>query len=975
MLKVLKLEVPQTREAKLKGLAAPSNLSMNQALEGHGGEVRVVKWNEQHNKLTSSDQHGLIVVWFLFKGLWYEEMINNRNRSIVKDMCWNKDGQKICIVYEDGAVIVGSVDGSRIWGKDLKGMSLTHVQWSPDGKVILFGTSKGDISVFDSHGTYNSKLTLHCLYNVTGVVKIAGIEWYNGLHGYLEPNCPCLAVAFDNGRTQIMRHELDEDPIKLDTGMVVKCIRWNQKGSILALAGFLRQEATQDKEFSLVQFYNPFGEHLHTLRVPGKNVSSMAWEGGGLRIALAIGSFIYFANIRHDYTWGYFSNTLVYAFNKPDKVEHCVVFWNTRTYEKHPKSVKGLMLIASCKDFCVLVTRSDDIPGQYAVLLCNSLGTPMDTRYIELEPSYVTISHTHILVGSKTVCYIWHYRSASSKMGVSELTHILSRKGKESQDRLIHVDDLPTGREEEPVDFSKANHVTLDPICCLCSSDKLMVVGRASGMLLCYSLPKLSLEHKHVVTCRPHRLALNCDSTKLSIIDINGVLSLFDLVGKNPDSGGVGGLLPLERKEVWDLKWAEDNPELFAIMEKTRMYIFRGLDPEEPVVLSGHLCLFEDMQVRSALLDEIMKDPENPTEDLVADMDIKSLRDSRELLQKVGIQDAYQFIEDNPHPRLWELLAESALEKLDFDMAEKAFVRCQDYPGIQLVKRLRILDSEAKQRAEVDVFYKRFDEAERAYLEMDRRDLAVDLRVKLGDWFRVVHLLKTGGGGGDDTLLMKAWNNIGDYYAERHKWQHALSYYLQGKNQEKLAECYYMLEDFEGLDKLAESLPENHSLLENLAKKFITVGMCEQAVSAYIKLNMVKEAIDCCVELNQWDLAVDLARKHKVRETEGLLLKYATHLLENNKILSAIELYRKARCFTDAAKLLTKIAKKATEMQLPPLKIKKIYVLAAILVENHNSKVREMKASTKQDGAKVLQFIVLQPFNRQCREVHGMIHR
>ena len=29
--------------------------------------------------------------------------------------------------------------------------------------------------------------------------------------------------------------------------------------------------------------------------------------------------------------------------------------------------------------------------------------------------------------------------------------------------------------------------------------------------------------------------------------------------------------------------------------------------------------------------------------------------------------------------------------------------------------------SEAKQRAEVDVFYKRFDEAERAYLEMDRR--------------------------------------------------------------------------------------------------------------------------------------------------------------------------------------------------------------------------------------------------------------
>lgn len=45
------------------------------------------------------------------EGSWYEEMINNRNKSVVRSMSWNADGQKICIVYEDGAVIVGSVDG------------------------------------------------------------------------------------------------------------------------------------------------------------------------------------------------------------------------------------------------------------------------------------------------------------------------------------------------------------------------------------------------------------------------------------------------------------------------------------------------------------------------------------------------------------------------------------------------------------------------------------------------------------------------------------------------------------------------------------------------------------------------------------------------------------------------------------------------------------------------------------------------
>lgn len=49
------------------------------------------------------------------------------------------------------------------------------------------------------------------------------------------------------------------------------------------------------------------------------------------------------------------------------------------------------------------------------------------------------------------------------------------------------------------------------------------------------------------------------------------------------------------------------------------------------------------------------------------------------------------------------------------------------------------------------------------------RDLAVALRKKLGDWFRVVQLLKTGSGG-DDVQLEEAWNAIGDYYADRQKW-------------------------------------------------------------------------------------------------------------------------------------------------------------------------------------------------------------
>jgi hypothetical protein len=58
------------------------------------------------------------------------------------------------------------------------------------------------------------------------------------------------------------------------------------------------------------------------------------------------------------------------------------------------------------------------------------------------------------------------------------------------------------------------------------------------------------------------------------------------------------------------------------------------------------------------------------------------------------------------------------------------------------VKRLRRLDDKVKQRAEVAVYFQRFDEAETLYRDIDRKDLAIELRMRLGDWLRVVQLVQ-----------------------------------------------------------------------------------------------------------------------------------------------------------------------------------------------------------------------------------------
>ena len=113
------------------------------------------------------------------------------------------------------------------------------------------------------------------------------------------------------------------------------------------------------------------------------------------------------------------------------------------------------------------------------------------------------------------------------------------------------------------------------------------------------------------------------------------------------------------------------------------------------------------------------------------------------------------------------------------------------------------------------------------------RDLAYQLRKKLGDWFKVLQLLKTSGkrttnedqeileneidstlaSGGNDSQLEEAYNEIGEYYFERQKHDMAVKYFTIGRNLERQAECYYILEDYNSLYKIMEQLPDNSEFL------------------------------------------------------------------------------------------------------------------------------------------------------------------
>lgn len=229
-----------------------------------------------------------------------------------------------------------------------------------------------------------------------------------------------------------------------------------------------------------------------------------------------------------------------------------------------------------------------------------------------------------------------------------------------------------------------------------------------------------------------------------------------------------------------------------------------------------------------------------------------------------------------------------------------------DYKTIKFLKKVQALDDREKQKAEILILYGKYDAAETIYRNLERKDLAINMRVRVGDWFRVLEMVREGSG--YDETLNKMTNQLGNYYAERLEWDRAAEFYATGKNYKGMMECFTMMEDYDSMAQLADEVPDNDALLSELADRFQLAGMAEHAVKCYEKLGEYKKAVDCCVLLNQWNIATEMAEKHGYMQIEGLLQQNAKELLNKNKRLEAAELYRKANRNTEAAKILSNIA-------------------------------------------------------------------
>ena len=377
-------------------------VSFSQTLKYHSDDISLLTWNDNYNKLTTCDKSGVIVVWKFTDNKWETEMINNREQSTVTDIKWNRQGQYLCFIYEDGHAIVGTVDGNRSWGNDIRN-SLYLIEWSPDGTILLLASRNENITILASSGQQLGVMEIE--ENLKNI-ELASISWWSK---YIDENKIItlqkhLMLAFVNGDILLYDDENDMNPIYIKSNLKqITKAEWNINGDAFAICGFVNEGDTK----GCLSLYNSSGEFIKQIKI-NEPIVCISFNARGTQIALETQSTIYFGIIKQEYKWCYFEDTLVYAYLS-DKEHHTVTFWNTKSNTYTYKYVKNMLGIVSCSPFC-LITAKIDKKGNYLLILSNSIGSPVNNKIINIEPILIAINSTHVVVSDGHYIYLWQFR-------------------------------------------------------------------------------------------------------------------------------------------------------------------------------------------------------------------------------------------------------------------------------------------------------------------------------------------------------------------------------------------------------------------------------------------------------------------------------------------------------------------------------------------------------------------------------------
>ena len=85
-----------------------------------------------------------------------------------------------------------------------------------------------------------------------------------------------------------------------------------------------------------------------------------------------------------------------------------MVFWDIKRNSKSIRYIKGLIDVRGTNDICCIISKIEgEDEENWKLELCNSIGSPLDMKLINIEPLFSCMSKTHIVIANNDFIYLW----------------------------------------------------------------------------------------------------------------------------------------------------------------------------------------------------------------------------------------------------------------------------------------------------------------------------------------------------------------------------------------------------------------------------------------------------------------------------------------------------------------------------------------------------------------------------------------
>ena len=941
--------------------------------------IKDVKWSKNGEYICFVYEDGQI-----FAGLvngnqdWYNYV--EKGLAFVE---FSPDNKKILIGKKKGKIYIFTINGQQIGEINLESpfneYDIININWWCDYRKYCRNENIINVEekIFENNNTNTDNINIK-INNQSQEVLIK--DTINENENEFNHFSKHLMIAFKNGIILFFNDENDKEPkmVKTELNKILGA-QWEPKGTFFIVAGNINESKGDNKSENntraIALFYNLEGQNIKILFCPNKIFSFSM--GNSTTIALESQKIVYTGFIKYDYKWTFFSNTIVVGYLIGD-YKYNVLYLDIDNNAKLCKIIFNLLGIISNDSFCVIFTKNKNA---FNILFTNNFGNLIHNKKCPIQPIISAINNEFLIISDGNYVYILIFKwnpiniKKNNNIDKSNSTINNSNLGKNlfnntkldnklMKELIFFIDDNNMDINNNDYNYNsfiekKDLKKTKNQIISMYLSSNYLFISRALKGIYQYDLSNLKLVQNFNFKEKIKKFGVSPLETYLWTIDKDDILRIHNIKYQSDEKEKEKEnkiINEFAQKDVWEIEWLQNSEDLddnfnenlsFVTVEKNKLFFYNNLVHEsEPYLCTDYLADYSDNEAIAVKLEDLIKCKNNSNinpNNFIKKYPNKILAQFNNMIDTgKNMDEIYNFLKKHPNKNLFRKLSQKAMENLDFDTAQKSMLQVNDFNGLQFLERMKKLDDPELQKAEIAQYNEDYEEASKLFKKSNRNDLNLAMLMKLGKWNQVSEILDNDNNDNKDTKkeqMKIAYNNYADELFEKKEYDKAEENYKKSGNIKGITNCYFAKEEYDKAAKMLEVIPEEDEFLEEMGDKFLGLGMCNEAVIAYTKHGNIKKGIESYINCNKWEEAIDLSSKNGFIYMQELVDKFSDQFRLSGKKLDLINLYRKANMSVEVHKYLCEVAQDMRKLNLSPIIIKKIYVLAALEMERYKAEI------------------------------------